>query len=193
MFRGVAVSDTEPTAEDIRVRKGALMRLFDRLLPVVDAIADSVRFAALLGLVMVVWIFVWMTRLHELSLATGLAVTAVASMPVLVLLWYWWGLEGVKKLPETVAQMAGSAGAEVRSHIQGIRAGETRKLLSNVSLGNLWELRSLAGEARELLGSYARFGALASPILLVLLFLSLLLLIPLGLVSLALAVQVLLF
>lgn len=187
------MSEIEPTAADIQVRKGALMRLFDRLLPIVDAIADSVRLAALLGLVMVIWIFVWMTRLNDLSLATGLTVTAVASLPLLVLLFYWWGLEGVKKLPETVAQMAGSAGAEVRSHIQGIRAGETRKLLSHVSLGKLWELRSLADEARELLGSYARVGALASPILLVLLFLSLLFLIPLGLVSLALAAQTLLF
>jgi hypothetical protein len=169
------------------------MRLFDRMLPVVDAIADTVRLAALLGLVMVIWIFVWMTHLNDLSLATGLVVAAVAFLPVLVLLWYWWGLEGVKKLPDDVAQIAGSAGAEVRSHIQGIRAGEERRLLNYVSLGKLWELRSLADEARDLLGSYARVGSLANPVLLVLLFLSLLLLVPLGLVSLALAAQALFF
>lgn len=187
------MAQSEPTPEDIQVRKGALMRLFDRMLPVVDAIADSVRLAAFLGVLMVVWIFVWMTRLNDLSLTVALVLAAIAFLPVLVLLWYWWGLEGVKKLPDTVAQMAGSAGAEVRSHIQGIRAGEERKLLSHVSLGKLWELRSLADEARELLGSYARVGSLASPFLLVLLFLSLMLLVPLGLVSLALAAQALFF
>ncbi len=187
------MAQTEPTPEDIQVRKGALMRLFDRMLPVVDAVADSVRLAAVLGLVMVVWIFVWITVLNTFPLGIGLAVTAAAFLPVLVLLWYWWGLESLKKLPETVARMAGSAGAEVRSHIQGIRDGEQRRLLSPVSLGKLWELRSLADEARELLGSYARVGSLANPILLVLLFLSLLLLAPLGFVSLALAVQALFF
>ena len=182
-----------PTQEDIQVRKGALLRLFDRLLPIVDAIADSVRLAALVGITMVVWLFVWMTRLSEFSLTTGLLVAGVASLPVLVLLWYWWGLEELKKLPENVAQMAGNASSEVRNHIQGIRAGETHKLVSHVSLGKLWELRSLADEARDLLGSYAHAGSLANPLLLVLLFLSLLFLVPLGLVSIALVVQVLIF
>jgi hypothetical protein len=164
------------------------LRLFDRLLPIVDAIADTVRLAAVLGLLMLVWIFVWMTRVSDFSTQTGILMSLAACLPVAVLLWYWWGLESLKKLPETVAQIAGNASSEVRSHIQGIRAGETRKWVSHVSLGKLWELRSLADEARELLGSYARVGFLANPLLLVLLFLSLLSLVPLGLVSLALAV-----
>jgi len=185
------MAQAEPTQEEIEVRKGALLRLFDRLLPIVDAIADSVRLAGVLGLLMVVWIFVWMTRVSDFSTQTSMLVSLAICLPVVVLLWYWWGLEGLKKLPETVAQIAGNASSEVRSHIQGIRAGETRKLVSHVSLGKLWELRSLADEARELLGSYARVGFLANPLLLVLLFLSLLSLVPLGLVSLALAVFIL--
>lgn len=182
------MAQTEPTKEEIQGRKGALLRLFDRLLPIVDAIADSVRLAALAGLVMVVWIFVWMNRFGDFSAMTALLVCGAISLPVLVLLWYWWGLEGLKKLPENVAQMAGNAGAELRSHIQGVRAGEKRKLVSHVSLGKLWELRSLAEEARELLGSYVRMGSLANPLLLILLFLSLLSLVPLGLASLGLGI-----
>lgn len=182
------MAQAELTKEEIQGRKGALLRLFDRLLPIVDTIADSVRLAALVGLVMVAWIFFWMNRFGNFSVSTALLVCGLTSLPVLVLLWYWWGLEGLKKLPENVAQMAGNASAELRSHIQGIRAGEKRKLVSHVSLGKLWELRSLADEARELLGSYVRLGSLANPLLLVLLFLSLLSLVPLGLASLGLAV-----
>lgn len=182
------MAQAEPTPEEIQVRKGALMRLFDRLLPIVDAIADSVRLAAVLGLLMLVWIFVWMTRVSDFSTQTSILVGLAICLPVVLLLWYWWGLEGLKKLPETVAEIAGNAKSEVRSHIQGIRSGETRKLVSHVSMGKLWELRSLADEARDLLGSYARVGFLVNPLLLVLLFLSLLFLVPLGLVSVALAV-----
>ena len=182
------MANAELTKEEIQGRKGALLRLFDRLLPIVDAIADSVRLAAVVGLVMVAWIFFWMNRFGGFSGTTALLVCGAICLPVLVLLWYWWGLVGLKKLPEDVAEMAGNAGTELRSHIQGIRAGETRKLVSHVSLGKLWELRSLADEARELLGSYVRVGSLANPPMLVLLFLSLLSLVPLGLASLGLGV-----
>ena len=61
------MAQAEPTQEEIQVRKGALLRLFDRLLPIVDAIADSVRLAGVLGLLMLVWIFVWMTRVSDFS------------------------------------------------------------------------------------------------------------------------------
>lgn len=80
------MAQAAPAQDDIQERKGALLRLFDRLLPIVDAIADSVRLAALVGIAMVIWIFLWMTRLSRLSLTTGLLVTAVASLPVLLIL-----------------------------------------------------------------------------------------------------------
>ena len=181
------MAHAEPTPQEIESRKGPLLGLFDRLLPIVDALVGSVRLAALLGLVMVVWIFVWMTRFGDFQLSTALSVCAAICLPLLVLLWYWWGLEGLKKLPENVAQIAGNASDEVRSHIQSGRAGEKKKRVSLISLGKLWELRSLADEAGELLGSYARVGTLVNPLLLVLLFLSLLYLAPLGMASLVLA------
>ena len=93
-----------------------------------------------------------MTRFGDFPVATALPVCAVVCLPLLVLLWYWWGLEGLKKLPENVARMAGNASDEVRSHIQSVRAGESKKRFRMISLGKLWELRSLADEAGELLG-----------------------------------------
>ena len=181
------LEDTTPTAEDLRERKGAVMSLFERLLPIVDGIADSFRFATLLGLGLVVWVFVWMLKFGDFSTGTSLFSCALISLPVLVLSRFWWGLEGLKKLPEVVASMISGSGADVREQVQGIRAAEKKSGLIG-SASRLWELRSMAGEARELLGSYVRVGSLVNPVSLTLGFISLLFVCGLGLAGIVLAV-----
>jgi hypothetical protein len=183
--------EPEPTETELRERKGALLQLFDRMLPIVDGIADSFRFATLLGIALVAWVFSWMFYFADFKLVTSLVTLAVIVLPVLVLLRFWLGLEGLKKLPQTVEELVADTRGEIEERIAGIRnSGKKPGLVS--SAGQLWELRSLAGEARRLLGSYVNIGTLLNPVSLVLGFLSLLFIPVLALAGLGLAVLALL-
>ena len=185
------IPESKPTETEVRERKGALLNLFERMLPVVDGIADSFRLATLVGLVLVIWIFVWMIYFGGFRLTTALITLAVIILPILVLLRFWLGLEDVKKLPETVENLVSDARGEVEERVAGIRSSG-KKLGLFSSAGRLWELRSLVNEAGALLGSYVNIGSLVNPVSLVLGFLSLLFIPGLAVTGLVLLVLVLL-
>lgn len=185
------MAESKPTEIEVRNRKGALLSLFDRMLPIVDGIADSFRFATLLGLALVIWIFSWMCNFGGFKLTTALLTVAVIILPILVLLRFWLGLEDLKKLPQTVEDLVDDARDEVKERVAGIRSSE-KKLGLIGSAGKIWELRSLADEAGQLLGSYVNIGSLVNPISLLLGFLSLLFIPGLALAGLGLAVLALL-
>ncbi len=176
-----------PTPPELETRKNALLRLFDRMLPIIDGVSDSVRFAALLGLALVIWIFTWMHYLNNFSLATALLTCCLSALPIVVLLYLWWSLEELKKLPENLAVMMQGATNEVREKVTSIRSGEPRKMGLVTAARSVLKIGSLVGEARELAGSYVRVGSLMSPVLLLLGFLSLLYIVPLFLISMLLA------
>jgi len=167
-----------------------LLTIFERLLPLVDSVADKVRFAALLGLGLDVWIFIWLFFLKGLSLSSALIVAGVALLPLLILLRFWWALEELKDLPTIAGRMMTDAKGEIQETVQGIRAGQVKKLSFFGSAKSLWSIGSLASEARELMGSYISIGTLVNPLSLLLGFLSLLfvfLLVVVGVVLLVLA------
>ena len=63
-----------------------LLTIFERLLPLVDSVSDKVRFAALLGVALDVWIFIWLFFLKSWSLSSALIVAGVVLLPLLILL-----------------------------------------------------------------------------------------------------------
>ncbi len=140
------------------------MELFERLLPVVDGIALSCRWACLLGGAAAAWIAVWLFRFTDVNpwLAGGVAL--LVALPVLVLLRIWWGVEELRQLPGTVATLVSDTRGSINARVSAIRAGEggaTRKLSGAV--GELRQLGSLADEARDLLGAYVSIGTLVNP------------------------------
>lgn len=167
-----------------------LLEIFNRLLPLVDSVSDKVRFAALLGVGLDVWIFIWLFFLKGISLSSALIVLGVVLLPILILLRFWWALEEIKDLPNIAGRMMSDAKGEIGETVQGIRAGSVPKLGFLSSAKSLWSIGSLAGEARELLGSYISIGTLVNPFSLVLGVVSLLfvlLLVVIGLILLVLA------
>lgn len=165
-----------------------LLTIFARLLPLVDSVSDKVRFAALLGVALDVWIFIWLFFLKSWSLTSALIVAGVVLLPILVLLRFWWALEELKDIPTIAGQMLDDAKGEIGATVQGIRAGQVQKLGFLSSAKSLWSIGSLASEARELLGSYISIGTLVNPFSLVLGVLSLLFVLLLVLVSLILVI-----
>ncbi|MGB5600432.1 MAG: hypothetical protein WBM66_17050 [Thiothrix litoralis] len=175
---------------EVDTKQARLLVIFDRLLPLVDSVSDKVRFAALLGLGLDVWIFVWLFFLKGFSLSSALMVAGVVLLPLLILLRFWWALEEIKDLPNIAERMMTDAQGEIQETVQGIRAGQVQKLGFLRSAKSLWSIGSMASEARELVGSYISIGTLVNPLSLVLGVVSLLfvlLLVFVGLVLLILA------
>lgn len=175
---------------EVDTKQARLLVIFDHLLPLVDSVSDKVRFAALLGLGLDVWIFVWLFFLKGFSLSSALMVAGVVLLPLLILLRFWWALEEIKDLPNIAERMMTDAKGEIQETVQGIRAGQVQKLGFLRSAKSLWSIGSMASEARELVGSYISIGTLVNPLSLVLGVVSLLfvlLLVFVGLVLLILA------
>ncbi|MGB0849064.1 MAG: hypothetical protein ACPGSM_20190 [Thiolinea sp.] len=112
-----------PSQDEIKAKKNELLEMFERMLPVVDGMADSIRFAALLGVGLIVWLFVWLFFLKAFSLTTALIVAGITFLPILLLLRFWWALEELKSLPEIIAEMVDDAKEEVTETVNNIRSG----------------------------------------------------------------------
>jgi hypothetical protein len=171
-----------PTATEASTQQ-RLLEIFNRLLPLVDSVSDKVRFAALLGVGLDAWIFVWLYFLKHFSLTSALVVAGVLLLPILILLRFWWVLEDIKDLPNIAGEMMNDAKGEIKETVQGIRAGNPQKLGFLRSAKSLWSIGSMATEARELVGSYISIGTLVNPLSLILGALSLLFVLLLILVS----------
>jgi hypothetical protein len=167
------MADTPPGTVELQQRKGTLMSLLQRLLPIVDGIADSFRFATLAGIGLVLWILYWMHFIHGFEPRTCFWVGGLISLPLLVLGHYWRGLADLQNLPRTVAELMADTRGEIQAQIQSLRSGESRPGVVSAA-GRLWEMRDLLGDLRALLGSHLQVGLLVHPLMLVLGLLSLL-------------------
>lgn len=172
-------------------KQAALLDVFNRMLPIVDGMADSIRNTALLGVLLVAWVFVWLFFLRDFSLTTALWVAGIALLPLLILARFWWALEELKGLPDIVEDMMDDAKEEFHDTVQGIRAGDKQKMGLIGSMKNLWSVGSLEREAKELAGSYISIGTLMNPFMLILGVLSLLFVLLLILIGIVLAVMAL--
>lgn len=149
-------------------KKQRLLALFGRLLPLVDSVADKLRFVLIVGLLLLVWVGVWLFVIKQFSLTVTLVVVGLVLLPLLILVRFWWALEELKNLPAIAGQMMGDAKNEIRESVQGIRAGNVPKLSFLSATKGLWSLGSVLREGQELIGSYISLSTLINPFMLVL-------------------------
>lgn len=163
-----------------------ILSIFGNLLPLLNSMTFSLRVAVWLGVAMVIWIVVWLTLIKGFSWVLGLIVAIMALLPIVFLSRFWWALEELNDLPETIGSMVGGTTREVSENVKAIRSNEPkkRKLALLGSVKGLWKFGSLARDVRGLVGSYIGFGVLANPLSLFLGILSLLFVFVLMLISL---------
>jgi hypothetical protein len=173
----------QPTQIELEGRKNALLRLFDRLVPLVDGLSKTIGFTALMQLALVAWIFVWMYHFKEFTLPVSLVACLIMLLPILVLMYFRSGLKQLKQLVDTVVTTILGAKNELQERVLDLRSAERKKAGLMGSAKNIFKLGSLVGEARELMGSYVHVGSMVNPLLLLLGFLSIMYIVPLFLVS----------
>jgi hypothetical protein len=163
--------------------KNRLLAVLGRLLPLVDSVSDKVRFIALLGVGLDVWIFIALYLLMDVSLIATLIVTGLALLPILILLRFWWALEELKGLPDTAERMMSGAKGEIREKVRRSKGPDRPNPGVLGSAKSLWRIGAMAAEVRDLAGSYIGIGTLANPLSLVLGVLSMLFVFVLGVVG----------
>jgi hypothetical protein len=149
-------------------KKQRLLAIFERLLPLVDGLANKLRLFLILGVLVAVWLVVWCYFLKHYSLGITVTLGVVAFLPTLVLARFWWALEELKSLPDIAGQVVGDARTELQESVQNIRAGKIPKLGFFSAGKSLWSVGAMASEARELMGSYISVATLVNPFMLVL-------------------------
>lgn len=149
-------------------KKQRLLALFTKLLPLVDALADKLRFVLIVGVLALIWIGIWLGFIKHFSLLITLSVVGLISLPLLILLRFWWSLEELKDLPTIAGQMMGDAKNELRESVQNIRTGKSSKLSFLSATKGLWSVGSMLREGKELIGSYISISTLVNPFMLIL-------------------------
>jgi hypothetical protein len=149
-------------------KKRRLFSIFERLIPLVDSLADKLRLMLVLGLLVTVWLIVWCHFLKHYSLGITVTLGIAALLPTLILARFWWALEELKNLPDIAGQAIGDAKTELRESVQNIRAGKAPKLGFFSAGKSLWSVGAMASEARELVGSYISVATLVNPFMLIL-------------------------
>ena len=69
--------------------KQRLEELFRHLLPLVDGVADKLRFVLIVGALLIVWIGTWLCEIKHFSLTVTLSVVTLALLPLLILFRFW--------------------------------------------------------------------------------------------------------
>jgi len=149
-------------------KKQRLLAIFERLLPVLDSLADKIRLLCLLGLLLAVWFVVWFFALKHYSLGITALIGIAALLPTLVLSRFWWALEELKSLPDIAGQMVGDAKTELQASVQNLRASKRPKLGLFSAGKSLWSVGAMAAEASDLMGSYLSVATLVNPFMLIL-------------------------
>lgn len=158
----------KPTTTLEPEKKRRLLSILERLLPLVDSLADKLRLFLMLGVLVTVWLLVWFFYLKHYSIGITATVGIAASLPTLILARFWWALEELKNLPNIAGQMVGDAKTELQESVQNIRAGKVPKLGFFSAGKSLWSVGAMASETRELVGSYISLSTLVNPFMLVL-------------------------
>ncbi|MCK5901732.1 MAG: hypothetical protein KAG28_01170 [Cocleimonas sp.] len=165
---------TPPSNSTLIKEKDRLLATFERMIPLVDSISDSVRFAVLMGVALTLWIFVFLFALKGYELITAMIIAVITLIPALILSRFWWALEELKNLPDILSEALDDAKDEVQATVKNLKANKTQKMGLFGSMKSLFNLRSILSEADDLLGSYISISALVNPFWLILGVLSLL-------------------
>jgi ABC-type multidrug transport system fused ATPase/permease subunit len=160
-----------------------LFALFDKLVPLVDNVADAMRTTTLLGLLIIGWLFVWMFFLQSFSLTTSLVLLTIIAIPILILFRFWWALESLKDLPEIAQEMMDDVTDEAKETWRSVRSDKKKALNVLGQAKNMWEMKSLLGELDDVFAQYINIGTLVNPFSLILGIISLLSILLLGLIG----------
>lgn len=147
------------------IDKGTLNKLksaFQKILPLVDDLADALGVLLLISVVMIAWIFCYLFLLKKFSIILSIGVSVISIIPVLILLRFWFALENLKEIPEVAAQIMDVKG-DVSKDWHSVKSGKKGALNFFGQAKKLFEIRSILSSAGDIMGQYFSIGPLINP------------------------------
>ncbi len=150
-----------------------IKQLFQRILPLVDDVADALGVLLLCSALAAAWIFVYFFYLQKYSLAVSLVAGGVSFFPILILLRIWFALENLKDIPKIAGEIMEDVSDEVAQSWHGIKSGKKGAMNVLGQARKLFEIRSMLKSADDIFEQYFSIGPLINPFYLLLGVLSL--------------------
>ncbi len=151
-----------------------LKQSFQRLLPLVDDLADGLGVLLFISIAIMIWIFVYLFYLQSFSIVMSLSVTGLALLPILILTRLWYALESLKDIPVIAEELIDDVNEDVAQGWRSAKSGKKGALNFLGQAKKLFEIRSILNSADDIIGQYFSIGPLINPFFLFLGVLSLL-------------------
>ncbi len=140
-----------------------LKQSFQRLLPLVDDLADGLGVLLVISIISMAWIFGYFFYLKHFSLTLSLGISSFALLPILILSRFWYALESLKDIPVIAEELIEDVTEDVA---QGWHAAKSGKKGAFNFLGQakkLFEIRSKLNSADDIIKQYFSIGPLVNP------------------------------
>lgn len=154
---------TPPTPLNPAELDDKLIAQLERLVPLVDRMADSLRTVLLLSLAVLAWIGAYLHLLHGFSWTTTLFVVGLAALPGLILVRFWTAFEGLKELPKFAAASIDKVTDDVAQNWHAVASGKKDALNLIGQIKNLFSVRTLLNEVGGVLNQTFSIGTLVNP------------------------------
>lgn len=140
-----------------------LKPIFQRLLPLVDDLADALGVLLLISLSVAIWVFVYLHFLQHFPLIVSAGVSVLSLLPILILSRFWFALENLKDIPKIAEEMIDDVTGDVAQSWHSVKSGKKGALNFFGQAKKLFEIRSILSSADDIIGQYFSIGPLVNP------------------------------
>ncbi len=163
----------------------ALKDSLQKILPLVDDLADGLGILLLISSAISTWVFIYCFQLQHFSMLISLIISGLTLIPTLILSRIWYALESLKDIPVVAQDIMDDVSEETAQSWHAVKSGKKSALNVFGQAKKLFEIRSLLNSADDIIGQYFSIGPLINPFYLflsALSFFGLLLLFMLGVI-----------
>ncbi len=149
--------------ENKTVNDSKLKEAFQKILLLVDDLADGLRLVLLISVVLSLWIFIYCFQLHQVSLITSLMISGLTLLPSLILSRTWYALENLKDIPKVAEEIIDDVTDEVAQSWHHVKSSKKGALNFFGQAKKLFQIRTLLNSADDIIGQYFSVGPLVNP------------------------------
>ncbi len=140
-----------------------LIDAFQKILPLVDDLADGLGVLLLISTAFCLWIFLYCFQLQYFSLIVCLTISGLALVPILILSRIWFALENLKDIPKVAEDLIDDVSDDAAQSWHAIKSGKKGALNFWGQAKKMFEIRSILNSADDIIGQYFSIGPLVNP------------------------------
>ena len=140
-----------------------LVDAFQKILPLVDDLADGLGVLLLISIAICLWIFIYCFQLQHFSLIVCLTISGLTMLPILILSRIWFALESLKDIPKVAEELIDDVSDDAAQSWHALKSGKKGALNFWGQAKKMFEIRSILNSADDIIGQYFSIGPLVNP------------------------------